>query len=258
MDNGIYREINQHGANWGKLHNGYFADANIALPLVEKIKSAIAVSQPKAIVDLGGGRGFILSLIENTVGPTVGLVNIDISSRQLENLTANTRIKNICKELSDFKRADLPNEDKFLFIMRSALHYFGQDGLEPLLKHLRAQMKGGEYFVHQNPCFEEQTDCDCANMVYKMMNTGKWYPTVEQLRRLLEQNGWKIESVSDAPKLTLSCEDLVKRYSLGPEIISQISNDTNKQFGQKKNVFELTQNGFCAYLHYKIFTCRAV
>jgi hypothetical protein len=119
-------------------------------------------------------------------------------------------------------------------------------------------MKAGEYFVHQTACFEEQTCCECANMVYKMMNTGKWYPTVENLSRLLEQNGWKIESVSDAAKLTLTSEDLAKRYCLGPEIISQISNDVNKQFGRIKNVFELTQKGFCAYLHYKIFTCRAV
>jgi SAM-dependent methyltransferase len=258
MDNGIYREINQHGANWGKLHNGYFADAGIGAPFIEKIKSAITISQPDGIADLGGGTGFILSLIENAVGPAAELVNIDISSRQLENLKGNGRIKNICKGLSDFKRADLGNEGKYLFIMRSALHYFGQDGLEPLLKQLRAQMKEGECFVHQTACFEDRRDCDCANMIYKMMNTAKWYPRAEQLHEILEKTGWKIESVSDAPKLTLSCEDLAERYCLDSEVIRQISNDTNKQYGQKKNVFELTQNGFCAYLHYKIFTCRAV
>ena len=258
MDKVIYREMNQHGANWGKLHNGYFADAQVASPFIEKIKSAISISQPKAVVDLAGGTGFILSLIEKIVTPDIRLVDIDVSNKQLESHQTGLRIKNLCENLSDFERDEIGNEDKFLFIMRSAFHYFGQDGLEPLLKHLRPQMNTGEYFVHQTACFENQRNCDCANMIYKMMNTGKWYPTVEQLRQLLENTGWKIESVSDAPKLTLTCEDLAKRYNLKPRIIIAIRRSIVKHYGQIKDVAELTEDGFRAYLHYKIFTCKAV
>ncbi|HBG27562.1 MAG: hypothetical protein A2Y10_15480 [Planctomycetes bacterium GWF2_41_51] len=254
MNSEIFKEINQHGPNWGKLHNGYFADAVTAAPLIDEIKSAVNLSNPKIIIDLAGGTGFILSeLIKSGISPAVRLINLDLSIKQLDNLKEN-RIQTICSSLPDFKRCDIGIESEMFFIMRSALHYFGHDGLEPLLRHLRQQMKAGEFFVHQNPCFENQADADCVNKIYKMMGTGKWYPTVEYLSELLEKTGFEIESISPAPKLPLTSCDLAQRYSLTGKNIS----DIRSQSANIDNIFNLTENGFCAYLHYKIFTCIAV
>jgi hypothetical protein len=62
-------------------------------------------------------------------------------------------------------------------MMRSVLHYFGKDGLRPVLRHLRAQAKPGEYFIHQTASFERVRDANCLNNLYAMMRTQKWYPT---------------------------------------------------------------------------------
>ena len=253
MDNEISKEINQHGSNWGKLHNGYFTDVNVAAPLIGKIKSAIAISKPQAVVDLGGGTGFILSeLTKNNIPTAIRLVNIDVSGKQLKNLK-NKRIETICGSLADFKRSDIRNKSTILFIMRSALHYFGRDGLSPTLNHLRKQTEKGEFFIHQTACFERQEDADRINKIYRMMGTGKWYPTVYQLSSLLETAGWKIESSLSAPKLPLACNDLTERYNLSSQTVLKICNEISKYSSRTEN----TDNGLWGYLHYKIFTCVA-
>ncbi|MFA5292203.1 MAG: class I SAM-dependent methyltransferase [Phycisphaerae bacterium] len=259
MNSEISKEIKQHGPNWDKLHNGYFSDPAIAACLIKKIKSAIAISKPEVLIDLGGGTGFILSeLIKNNIPSAIRLVNIDLSGKQVENLK-DSRIKIACGCISDSKRSDADNESKqFLFIMRSALHYFGEAGLMPILQHLRSQTKTGEFFIHQTACFKNERDAECLNDIYKLMGTGKWYPTVNHLSNVLENTGWAIKSVSPAPKLQLASDDLIKRYGLSKKIVSQIHSEIIKRYGQIEDVISTTSNGFCAYLHYKIYTCAAV
>jgi len=252
VNNEISKEINQYGSNWGKLHYGYFSDTETASPFIEKIKTAIAASKPQVLVDLAGGTGFILSeLIKHNTQSSIRLINLDLSGIQLQE-TKNSRITTVRGSISDFKRSDIDDESKrFCFIMRSALHYFGKDGFMPILRHLRKQMKEGEFFVHQNVCFENKKDADYINKIYALMGTGKWYPTVNQLSNFLENTGWAIKSTAAAPNLTLTCEDLAKRYNLNEKTISRIQ-EISKRFGKTEN------DTFCGYLHYKIFTCAAV
>jgi len=248
----ISKEINQYGSNWGKLHYGYFSDIQAAAPFIEKIKAAIAVSEPQVLADLAGGTGFILSeLIKHNIPSSIRLINLDLSDIQLQE-TENSRITAIRRSLSDFKRGDIDDESKrFCFIMRSALHYFGKDGFVPVLQHLREQMKEGEFFVHQNACFENKKDADYINKIYEIMGTGKWYPTVNKLSSLLQSAGWAIKSTDAAPNLILTCEDLAKRYNLSEKTVLRIK-EISKRFGKTG------EDGFCGYLQFKIFTCAAV
>jgi hypothetical protein len=259
LDNEISREISQHGQSWDKLHNGYFADSAVAACFIEKINSAVADSHPQVLVDLAGGTGFILSeLINQKLPSSICLVNVDFSDRQLQE-RKDCRIAKVCKSISDFHRADADDSLKrFLFVMRSALHYFGKDGLQPLLQHLRSQMKAGEFFIHQTACFERDKDASCLNMIYQRMETSKWYPTVKQLSDILENACWEIKSVLPAPKLKLTSGDLTTRYGLSSKVVSQIRSNIIERYGRIEDVFEVTPSGFCAYLHYKIFTCLAM
>ena len=255
--NPIKLESGVHGTQWQMFHGGYFSDPAVANPFIEIVRKTLALTKPQIIVDLGGGTGFILrELIKHSIDPGIRLVNLDLSRKQLE-VTCDDRIILIRRSMTGFRRADAAKEtDRFLFIMRSALHYFGRNGLIPFLHHLRSQMKKGEFFVHQTACFDSITDARCLNRLYECMGTNKWYPTKKYLCGCLEKAGWSITSIASAPMLPLTSDDLGKRYRLRKHRLADIRDELSSCCG-KRNVFSPSPDGFCAYLHYQIITCLA-
>jgi SAM-dependent methyltransferase len=259
IHNRINKEIGIHGSQWHIMHGGYFSDPSIAAPFIDVLLKAIDISRPGIVVDIAGGTGFLLrELIKRRIDPGIPLVNLDISQKQLD-MSQHDRIVPLNKTIDAFRREDTKMQDKrFLFMMRSALHYYGKDSLMPVLRHLRSQMKRGEFFVHQTACFKNDEDARCLNGLYDYTGTDKWYPTAEDLCRYLKETGWSIKSIVPAPALPLTSQDLGKRYGLGKRRLSEIRDELVKCFGEKKDIFMLTRDGFCAYLHYRIFICVAI
>ena len=259
MNEEIEKEIGIHGSRWEGFHRGYFSDPVVSGFLIEEIIAGIEETGPSVLVDLGGGTGYLLSeLMKEKIDPALSLINLDLSLQQLAR-TGTDRITTIQASLSEFKRALLASElDRVLFFMRSALHYFGESGLLTVLKHLREQMKAGEYFVHQTACFTSQIAADCLNAIYAGMGTIKWYPIMEALIPILEATGWEILRVTDAPSLRLASDELKERYQLSDDTIRKIRERIMRDFGEIEGVLEETSDGFIAYLSYKIFRCRAV
>lgn len=259
IHNRISKEFGIHGSRWHIMHGGYFSDPSIAAPFIDELLKVIEISRPGVVVDIGGGTGFLLrELIKRIIDSGIHLVNLDISQKQLD-MSQHDRIVPINKAVDAFRREDIGMQDRrFLFMMRSALHYQGKDGLMPALRHLRLQMQRGEFFVHQTACFKNDGDASCLNGLYDYMGTDKWYPTAEYLCRCLKKTGWSIKSIVPAPALPLTSQDLGKRYGLGKRRLSEIRDELGKCFGEKEDIFMLTRDGFCAYLHYRIFTCVAV
>lgn len=247
-----------HGAHWQRFHGGYFSDPAAAAPYIGLILNAINISNPGVIVDLGGGTGFVLKeLIKHSTDPRILFVNLDLSGKQLE-AAESDRILRVRRSMTEFRRADVCDETaRFLFVMRSALHYCGRRGMIPFLRHLRAQMTKGEFFVHQTACFDNAADASCVNKLYEHMGTSKWYPQTKYLLSCLEKEGWSVTSVAFAPKLPLTSQDLAKRYRLSKDRLSEIRDDLLRRFGEKENIFESTPKGFRAFLPYQIFTCAA-
>jgi hypothetical protein len=255
----VLREMGVHGSRWERLHGGYFSDSDVVSCLVKEIRKSIDVLNPDVIVDLAGGTGYVMrELIRSNIDPYIRLVNIDLSRRQLHR-TNEPRISTVRKSISNFRRNDIfPDAERFLFIMRSAFHYFGKERLAPLLSNLRSQMRKGEMFVHQTASFAFGKDVSCMNMLDEEMGTAKWFPTVREMRRLLRDEGWSIVRVSRAPKLLLTSEDLAGRYNLSRETITQISENIFRKHGEIEGVFIKIPDGFCACLHYYIYRCVAV
>lgn len=258
MEREILKEIDMHGQRWNTLHDGYFNDLNIAFPLIEIIRETIDNFSPDIVVDLGGGTGFIIKeLIRRYQYPNIQFVNIDISTRQLDEIQ-NHRILPLKASVTEIKRELIDKVDSsILFFMRSVLHYFGLTALKSILQHLRLQMRTGEFFIHQTACFEYERDASILNLLYKLMGTDKEYPLESELNTFLESEGWEVVNVNSAPKLLLTSYDLAERYKLTEEDIFNIKNDINREYGEKSDIFVLTQDGFNAYLDYKIFTCIA-
>lgn len=258
MDEQIDREIGIHGREWDSLHEGYFSDAHIARTLINNIKDAIAMFRPEIIVDLGGGTGFLLSELSQHISNDIRLVNLDCSDAQLE-MARSRGIHSLCGSIDTFRRSDIDKEGKrFLYTMRSVLHYYGQNGLIPALKHIRSQAKEGEVFIHQTASFDHAIDAVCMNLIYEKMRTNKWYTTIEELSRDLTNTGWAVTSVSPISSLPLTSHDLARRYKLDEGTVQHICDDITKIFGEKENVFRLCEGGFRAYLHYQIYVCTAV
>ena len=167
-------------------------------------------------------------LIKRCLATGIRLVNLDVSQKQL-NVKHHSRILSVRRSIAEFRRSDIdPGDKSVLFIMRSALHYFGKGGLMPLLRHLRSQMKHGEFFVHQTACFNSAGEARCLNRLYDSMGTGKWYPTSKQLCRFLKKAGWSIMSVEPAPALALTSEDLGRRYRVSKHRLAEIRNEMAK------------------------------
>ena len=259
MSGSVDRELSIHGRQWEALHGGYFSDAAASIPLIEKVEEFLRRARPQAVVDLGGGTGFLLSqLARRDAAKGLRLINLDCSESQL----AEAKEKGLgCLRASidDFRRKDLAADgESVFFIMRSALHYFGQSGLSAVLRHVRRQARTGEAFVHQSASFESQGEADCINELYRLMRTGKWYPTVDALRRSLASALWRLEDVLAAPALPLESQELARRYGLARSDIVRIRDEIARRFGEIEGVFELSPHGFLARLRYWIYSCVAV
>jgi hypothetical protein len=258
IDEQISREIGVHGQQWNSMHEGYFSDADVARPLIETITRYLSGADTDIIVDLGGGTGFILrELIAKDAIAKMIPVNLDCSATQLDAMEKNG-ITCINSMISDFSRNDLTALDKqIFFIMRSVLHYFGQDGLTPVLRHIRGQARKGEMFIHQTACFENAGDARCINTLYREMGTPKWYPTSSELRDNMATTKWQVIDMYPAPLLKLSSVELGLRYGLDSQTLTKICNKVMEEFGEIENVFQPELNGFTAYLHYRICIARA-
>ena len=258
MSDAIKREEAIHGKKWGGFHGGYFSDPAIAAPLVGKILEWAGRSKANAIVDLGGGTGYLLSRLQaGGIEPGVSLVNLDDSDKQLEAAKENG-IACVRAAIDQFSRRDLgPEERQYLFMMRSVLHYFGEAGLSPTLRHLRAQAKPGELFIHQTASYEHSRDADCLNALYRMLKTTKWYPTVDFLKSRLTDEGWQVLEVLPAPALPLSSSDLAERYNIDPATMLDIGRILSREHSVPADVLSKKEDAFCAYLHYWIFVCKA-
>lgn len=253
----IGKEIGIHGGRWEKFHHGYFSDPAVSGPLIEVVVGAVEKIRPTAVIDLGGGTGYLLSeLLKRKIDPSIRLFDLDCSPRQLKE-TRSERITGLCLSLEDFKREMIASDaDRVLFLMRSVLHYFGKDGLKKILSYLRAQMKKGEYFIHQTACFDSTKGADCLNRIYAAMGTIKWYPTAAELIPRLEAAGWDVLGVAEAPPLRLTSNELGERYRLRKKRNQKIREEILETFGEIAGILERTAGGFIAYLPYKIFRCR--
>ena len=254
----VLREESSHGEKWNKIHDGYFSSPEVASSFVAKIAETIQVNNPDIIIDLGGGTGFILEQVSAICNSNMKFVNLELSEEQLA-ANQDSCITSLNGSIAEFNRAELGKPDNnMLFISRSTLHYAGKNALKPLLSHIRSQMKTGELFIHQTACFADQKSADTMNLLYKLIGTDKWYPTVETLRNTFDKTGFELIHSSDAPTLNLTSDDLSTRYNVKqpeiPEILKKLQEESQTT---KNRVFTPTPNGFTAYLPYTIFICRA-
>ena len=257
MGSTIEREAGVHGGAWGQVHGGYFSDPGVAAPLVDAVRNAIDTTAPATVVDLGGGAGHLLAMLREKLSrDSTSFVNVDDSKDQLQAATASGLA---CADMpiSDLSRTDIPGHvETVLFIMRSVLHYFGEAGLAGILSHLRAQSRTGEYFIHQTASFSRGADADCLNKLYALMRSTKWYPTIDHLRSTLESTGWEVTNILPAPALRLSRDELTARYALSQDEVNAMAR-LPEEFDIGPDVFKSEPDDFCAFLHYRIYVCRA-
>ena len=255
----VKKEMKIHGQRWESFHHHYFSDEKVVQPLTEAIFRAIEATRPDAIADLGGGTGFLQrDLLRRRPLPGVRLVNVDVSEMQLSACN-DERIAPIQVSAASVARRDLVAEDRrLLLVARSILHYFGNSDLLPLLCHLRGQLCEGELFVHQSACFADEGNAKCLNRIYEMMETEKWYFTIDELEDALGKAGFSLCEVRAAAPLQLDSCDLAERYGLSAELVASIREEVGREFGQRPGVFTSSGEEFTAWLHYHIFTCRAV
>ena len=254
----IERERAVQGAAWDSVHLGYFSDPRAAAVLIGAVRETAARARPDLILDLGGGTGFILGeLARRGIDRGVKLLNLDLSPAQLA-VGRHPRIRTAEGDAAGFRREDLSaGAGSILFIMRSVLHYLGPEGMVPALRHIRCQMRPGEYFVHQTACFDDPRAAACLNAVYAGLGTGKRYPATAALARILAQTGFAVLDRRAAPALTLTADDLGRRYGLSREAMAALGRRVRERFGDLDGIFQGEPAGFTARLHYRVFVTRA-
>jgi hypothetical protein len=248
-----------YGETWNTVYGGYFADSEMARPLVSAVLGAVDESGPSVIADLGGGTGFVLGEIGRAVGPARNprLVCVDSACEQLDDCPE--QILTVQCPVERVKRVMLAGAgESILLCIRSVLHYFGEAGLAPVLADLRAVLSPGEYLVHQSLCFEDPGEQEIANLLYEMMDTGKWYPTVGGLVGVLEASGLRVVETRRAESLAIESEELVERYGVEPGRMEEIGRELARRSPETSRVFVARQEGFTVVLDYTVMTCVAV
>lgn len=256
-EDSLRKELVVHGQRWAGIFDGYFSDPEAARPLVEAVERAIEASRPAVAADLGGGTGFVLAELLRRGLKGVRLVNVEVSEKQLT-ACEDSRIVPMRASVDRVVRRQLVGEDERLLLMaRSVLHYFGKEGLDPLLVHLHSQLRPGEFFVHQSACYQRQKDADLVNHLYQRMGTGKWFFTEKELKERLEHAGFLVREVIPVPKLEMRSLDLGERYGLGPEQRVSLGQEIRRLYDPSPEIFVCSEDGFIAWLHFGIFTCEA-
>jgi hypothetical protein len=248
-----------YGETWNTVYGGYFSDPDVARPLVGAVLGAVDESDPSVIADLGGGTGFVLSEVGMSVGPARNprLVCVDSAREQLDDCPE--QIVTVECPVERVRRSMLAGPgDSLLMCIRSVLHYFGEAGLAPVLADLRAALAPGEFLVHQSLCFEDPGDQAIANLLYELMDTGKWYPTVGGLIAALEGSGFRVLETRRAASLPIESEELVERYGVEPERMEEIGRELERRNGGSSRVFAVREDGFTLLLDYTVMTCIAV
>lgn len=211
-------------------------------------------------MDLGGGTGFILKELQKqqNFSKIIRLVNVDKSPLQCcEN--RDQQIINIQTSIDQLTRKQLQSsKNGLMLIARSILHYFGETNLKPLLHHIRSLLNTGEIFIHQTACFQNMIDAKCLNEIYRLMGTQKWYTTIDALKSLLKSAGFQVYNICPASNLQLDSTDLTERYLLNPEQVTLIQKQIEQKYGQKRQIYTCSPKHFIAWLHYNIFSCKAI
>ena len=247
-----------HGSSWGRMHGGYFSDPEVARPLVEAVRAVWREARPDRIVDLGGGTGYLLAQLRAAGVGNVPRVVLDDSEAQLAE-AGKIGLGCVRGSVRAFRRAEVaPAGTRVLWLMRSVLHYAGETGLDPLLRHLRAQAEPSEFWVHQTACFERAEDAACLNALYRRLRTPKWYPTADDLQARLAAAGWALAETRPAPTLHLDSAELGIRYGLDADALAAVRTDMIREFGAEHAVLHSRPDGFRAELRYALFVCRAV
>jgi predicted TPR repeat methyltransferase len=254
-------EFYVHAEKWNKVFNGFFCDPEVAAPFVEQILKYVNLSDPAYIVDLGGGDGFILQqLTEKVADQTIKYVNVDISEKHvIKPSIVNINTKKCC--LLDFERSVVTKESEaeIMYIARSFLHYFGKLNLLKILKHIRAQMKTGEYFIHHSICGDDNVDADFMNHFFSeyegyFNGSKKWVGSVDKISDMITDSGFEIVGKQRVGlPMSITEYDLCSRYKLNKTDISNLRNyalDNNiKIYNKKENIYE-----FITY----IFICKTI
>ncbi len=240
----VRREMKIHGKRWGSFHHRYFSDPEVSEPLTSAILSAVNAARPEVIADLGGGTGFLLrELLRRQPLEGVRLVDVDVSEMQLSACN-DGRIELLAASAATVSRRDIAADDRrLLLVARSLLHYFGRDGLSPLLCHLQSQLQEGELFVHQSASFADRKGAACLNRVYEMMATKKWYFTIDELEVALAEAGFTLCDVRPAPPLRLDSCDLAERYELSGAQVASIREEVAREFGERPGIFMTAARG---------------
>ncbi|MEO5359520.1 MAG: hypothetical protein H7843_03620 [Nitrospirota bacterium] len=226
------------------------------------------LSPPTTIADLGGGTGFVLKELaarlntlpihpDRPIRP-IHLINIDTSSSQLS-ASAAGQICTIHCPVEDVARETLLSENgTLLFIMRFVLHYFGRDGIENALLHIRRQMRPGECFIHQTACFEATAHAALLNELFRSTGLDKWFPSVHELSGILSASGFTQILIKDMPALPVTSRDFAERYDIDDKKLLEIGQNIRARDGDVPGVFESNGREFTFYLHCRIFISEAV
>jgi len=255
----VKRESHVHGKLWGKVAAGYFSDKRMARDYVAAIMRAAQSSKPSAIVDLGGGTGFIFEqLIEAGLAEDVKLVVLDESEPQLA-MCKNPRITPLKGGFQSFQRADIVDEmESMMLISRSVLQYAGIFGQKPWLNHARSQMKPGEWFVHQAGCSGDIEAALELDVLFELMGVDKWVPHKEALVRLLVQAGFEVKDDFLMPPVAMISGELAVRYGVAPETLARIESGLQRTCANRPDLFKTTSDGFAFNFPYRVFVCRAI
>lgn len=255
----VEREAHVHGQLWDKLYDGYFSDPHLARDYVAAIIRVTRACKPSAIVDLGGGTGFILEqLVAAGVAEDIRLVDMDESEAQLA-MCRHPRLTPRKGSIQSLRRADFVKEtESLMLICRSVLQYGGIFRQKPWLTHLRGQLKTGEWFVHQSGCSDDVEAALALDVLFEMMDVDKWVPSKESFLRLLAEAQFEVTDDFPMPPVGMPSDGLAVRYGVAPKTLAKIKADLRRTCANRPDLFRLTPSGFTFAFPYRVFVCKAV
>ena len=253
----IGREHTVHGPGWAAMHGGYFSSVKNAAALLKELRKAIRSERPRAVADLGGGTGFILSQLHKSRRRAPRLVNVDMSRKQTRACLL-PGIECINSPIQELRRKDLLGNDSgpLLLTMRSVLHYTGgKTQWRTFLRRVRRLCLRGEYFIHQSACFKTESDAKLMDAIFRLLGTKKRYTTDAKLRKIVRECGWEVLSVIPAPELIFTAAEERLRYGMSDRAAEDICKAIKNSAG--KSARAASGHDFTGFFKYCVFVCRA-
>ncbi|HYD89985.1 MAG TPA: methyltransferase domain-containing protein [Flavobacterium sp.] len=238
---------------WKELNAEYFSDPKTIEALYELFaNSKTALPKDCGVVEFGSAEGMVGEYFKDmlSVNHRVSLTIVDAIAEHVH-ANENPETEKIVADLLNYSE-----KERFdLAIARSLLHYFSIEEQKTVLKNIFNSLKSGGYFLVQ-AFIQKDEDLDLFLKLNRFVGKELQLVPITKLINQLEEVGFKVVPLGDAPTWRCSSENLQNRYDLSNDELITMRNMIIQTANKSRRGFDVTDSGFTVPIPFQVLMAK--